>query len=149
MYITTLQIAIAGGMLVGLGATLLVARLMPVHVDSKWAIEQLDPIRTTTQAVDVQTVSGLQNQLGLFIERRAPARLWTRVPQRELALLQRPVHVHLGEKALLAIVGLMFPPPFMVVVGLLGLLLPDVLPVAASLGLVAWLWPSAPRIWLE
>lgn len=140
MYITTLQIAIAGGMLVGLGATLLVARLMPVHVDSKWAIEQLDPIRTTTQAVDVQTVSGLQNQLGLFIERRAPARLWTRVPQRELALLQRPVHVHLGEKALLAIVGLMFPPLFMVVVGLLGLQLPVVLPVAASLGLAALFW---------
>ena len=140
MYITTLQISIAGGMLVGLGVAILIGRLMPAHVDSKWAIEQLDPIRATTKAVEAQSVSGMQNQIGLFIERKGPSSMWPRVPRRELALLQRPAHVHLGEKALLALVGLLFPPLFMIVVGMLGMHLPFALPAVASLGLAALFW---------
>lgn len=141
MFPTALQISIAAGVLIGLGATILIGRLMPAHVDSKWAIEQLDPIRETTQAVEAQSVSGMQNQLGLFIERKAdPTSWWMRVPERELRLLQRPVHVYLGEKALLAVVGLLFPPLFMVVMMLMGMHLPFTLPAIASLGLAALFW---------
>lgn len=143
MSITGLQLAILGGCLVGAGITVLIARLLPTSVDAKWAMGQLDQRRAATQATGGGTahVTGLQGQLGVLIQRRAPSdRGWARVPVKDLAVLDRPVHEHLGEKALLAVVGLMFPPLFAVFTSLVGLGLPLTVPFAGSLALAALLW---------
>ena len=137
---TATQIAIFGGGLMGLGLTIIISRLVPARIDSKWAIEQLDPVRSTAHQATVHNASGLQDRVGLFLERKAPAELLGKVPERELAILQRPKHVHYGEKGLLAIVGLLFPPLFLVVLTLLGIQLPIMIPLAASLVLAAVLW---------
>lgn len=139
--VTGLQIAILGGCLAGLGVTLLISRLLPAHVDSKWAVRQLDPDRSATTAARTQTVHGLTDRAGVLIQKRAPASMWARVPTKELAILQRPVHTHFGEKALLAVVGLMFMPLFSVFLSVIGLIsLPLPIPLAGSLILAAVLF---------
>lgn len=139
--ITGIQIAIVAGGLVGLGATLVVAWFMPASVDAKWAMGQLDPQRATPATVAAHGVNGLKDQVGVMLQKRvASDRGWARVPAQDLAIIDRPIHEHLGEKGLLALVGLLFPPLFGVFTSLIGIGLPMVLPLAASLGLAAVLW---------
>lgn len=139
--ITGIQLAIVGGCLIGLGATLILAWFMPANVDAKWAMGQLDPQRTAPTAVATQGVNGLKDQVGVMLQKRVPSdRGWARVPVQDLAIIDRPVHEHLGEKGLLAVIGLLFPPLLGVFTSLLGLGLPVFLPFAASIGLAAALW---------
>lgn len=145
--ITGIQIAILGGCLIGLGLTLIIARLLPTSVDAKWAMGQLDQKRdTASTSTTAQTVTGLTGQLGVLIQRRAPAdRGWTRIPSKDLTVLDRPAHEHLGEKGLLAVIGLMFPPIFAVFTSVIGLGMPLMLPFFGSIALAALLW-KAPDI---
>lgn len=129
---STLQLAILCGGLVGLGITLVAARLMPAHPDLKSAFERLDP-SSSVESLNTLPVSGIQDRVGVWVQRRAPAGVWARVPIKELALLQRPVHQHFGEKALLGIVGLVALPLVAILGRLMGLGIPLAVPLAGSL----------------
>lgn len=133
---TTLQLAIAAGLLVGLGLTIVIWRLAPAQPHLSDALERLAPRQTTAAtAVASQSNGSAQDRLGLLLQRRVPAIALLRIPTKELALLRIPVHRFIGDKALFALVGLLIPPAITVLATLVGTSIPFALPVVASLGL--------------
>lgn len=137
---TTLQLAIAAGGLVGLGLTLIMWRLVPAQPHLGSAIERLAPERGAAQSMPAGAVVDQRDRLGLWVQRRLPLISSLQVPARELSVLRIPVHRFYGEKALYALIGLVFPPVLTAVVALFGLMPPLVLPVVVSLGLAAGLF---------
>jgi hypothetical protein len=133
---TVLQLAAGAGCLVGLGAAMIVWSLAPAHPHLASALERLDPARTHP-APDEPAGGrpGPRDRVGLWVQRRAPAVVWGRVPTRELAILRIPVHRYYEEKALYAVLGLLFPVAATMLAWLLGLSLPVVIPVGVSLAL--------------
>lgn len=129
---TALQLAIAAGTLVGLGLVMVVWQLVPAQPDLGSALARLAPERQRTDAVVVEG-GGLQDRAGLWVHRHLPALAASRLPRKELAVLRIPVNRYLGEKALLALVGLLFPSLLTVVMGVLGIGLPFVLPMLGGL----------------
>lgn len=140
-----LELAIVCGALIGLGVTVVVGRLLPVHPDLKSAFQRLDPARETERIEGSANATGFQDRLGIWAQKRAPAAVWSRIPRKDLALLQRPLYQHFGEKMLLGILGLIAPPLFVLFAGAVGFHLPFMLPVGASLVLAVVLF-SAPDL---
>ena len=102
---TGLQLALAGGALVGLGVALLMWRLAPAHPDLADALQRLSP-EPARRGVDPALVGGDSRQrLGVWAVRRLPAAAWARTPTRDLALLRIPLARFYGEKVLYAVVG--------------------------------------------
>lgn len=132
---TVLQSAIAAGCLAGLGLTLIVWRLVPADPHLMTALERLAPDRAGVDAGLPDETGGLPDRLGRWVQRHAPMPGWLRIPTRELAVLRIPVHRYLGEKALYAVIGLLFPPLAAVVLGLVGAYPPVAVPLAGSLAL--------------
>ncbi|MBT0773238.1 type II secretion system F family protein [Kineosporia sp. J2-2] len=137
---TVVQIALAAGGLIGLGVSLVVWRLAPATPDLASALENLDPERSLRRSGYTGPVlpAGAQDRAGLFVMRTPIAAVWN-VPVRELALLQIPVHRYWGEKALYFLIGLIFPPVVTLLATLLGIGLPFVVPLLASLVLAVGL----------
>jgi Flp pilus assembly protein TadB len=134
---TGLQLALAGGALLGLGVALLLWRLAPAHPDVADALQRLSP-EQTRRSVDPSSVEGDSRQrLGVWALKRLPAGAWARTPTRELALLRIPVARFYGEKVLYAVVGLCLPPLLTALFYLLDLRLPVVIPVLATVVLAA------------
>jgi Flp pilus assembly protein TadB len=134
--ITRLQLAILSGGLIGLGLTLIVARLLPVEPDLADALERVSSTRarTTAQAAAAQTS---KERLGLWGLRVLPPGLWVRTPTRELALLRISVAQFYGEKLTFAGLGLLIPPSLTLLFNSLGLGIPVQIPAVASIGLAA------------
>jgi len=127
----TAQLAVVCGALAGLGITLVVQFLFPSHPDLGDALARL---RTQTVATGPDiTQYGLQDRVGLAVQRRFGALPGFRVPARDLNILRIPTYTWLGEKALLFVVGLAFPPVLTLVMALFGLTLPIYLPAGGSL----------------
>jgi hypothetical protein len=131
---TGLQLAIVSGGLIGLGLTLLVARLLPVEPDLADALDRVSSTRkqanTTTPAAHTGT-----ERLGLWGLRVLPPGLWVRTPTRELALLRSSTAQFYGEKLTFAGLGLLIPPGLTLLFNSLGLGLPLQIPALASIGL--------------
>lgn len=136
---TGLQLAILCGGLVGLGLTFVVSRLLPAHPHLQSAFDRLDP-SPTASAVDTVTIEEFRDRVGVWVQRRGPSTLWTRIPEQELTLLRRPMYRHLGEKALFALVGLLFPAAFTMLTAVLGVSIGFVMPVFAALLLAGLFW---------
>lgn len=136
---TGLQLALLCGGLCGLGLTLLLSRLLPAQPHLQSSFERLDPVSSSTP-VDSVSIEEFRDRVGVWVQRRGPSSLWARVPTHELALLRRPLHRHLGEKALFALVGLMFPAVFAVMSTALGVSLGFVMPAFGALLLAALFW---------
>ncbi len=136
---TILQLAVAAGCVAGLGLTLVVWRLVPADPHLMSALERLAPDRASLDLGISGGPTGLQDRLGMWVQRHVPMPRWLRVPTRELALLRIPVHRYFGEKALYAVIGLAFPPLAMVILGLAGARAPVVIPLAGSLALAVLL----------
>ena len=134
--ITGLQLAILSGGLVGLGAVLLVARLLPVEPDLADALERVSSTRSRN-ATAADSAQSSKERLGLWGLRVLPAGLWVRTPTRELALLRIPVAQFYGEKLMFAGFGLLIPPVLVTLFNAFGLSIPFQLPAVASLGLAA------------
>ena len=107
---TTLQLAIAAGGLVGLGLTLVLWRLVPAQPHLGSALERLAPDRGAARSTPVGAALDSRDRLGLWVQRRLPIVSSLQVPTRELSVLRIPVHRFYGEKALYALIGLLFPP---------------------------------------
>lgn len=145
--------AVFAGVAAGLGALLVVREFVPGHPHLASALLRLSGAAPDTGVdanVDLDAAHGagpasgiegrLGRQLGRQLDRHLHGRAWVRVPVRELAMVRTSRSAWLGQKALFALVGLLFPPVFTLAVGLAGLRLPVAVPLAASLALAAALW---------
>lgn len=132
---TGLQLALAGGALVGLGVALLMWRLVPAQVDLADALDRLSPEHARRQRADIsEPAADSRERLGQWAMKTFPPAAWTRVPRRELAILRIPLSRFYGEKVLFGLVGLVTPSLLTLFFTVIGLHLPLVIPVAATLG---------------
>jgi hypothetical protein len=121
------------GALAGAGLALVVAQLVPAPPDLGAALARLsEQRRTSAELAGV----GLQDRLGraLLAHATLPG---VRPPLRDLAILRIQPHEWLGEKALLAVIGLSFPPLLASMLDILGAPVPWVIPAVVSLALGA------------
>ena len=127
-------VLLAGG-LAGTGAAVLLAGLLPGPPQLRAALARLAPPRAPLvppMAGAVGWQGRLEEAVGMRLAGRFGGRLLLRLPTRELALLRVPAHRFLGAKAVLAMVGLLFPPLAVLLLVLLGARLPVVVPAGAS-----------------
>jgi hypothetical protein len=134
--ITGLQLAVLSGGLVGMGLTLLIARLLPVEPDLADALARVSSTRSQTINNATAAQTG-KERLGLWGLRLLPPSLWVRTPTRELALLRISVAQFYGEKLTFAGLGLLIPPGLTLLFNTLGLGIPLQIPALASIGLAA------------
>jgi hypothetical protein len=134
--ITGLQLAVLSGGLVGMGLTLLIARLLPVEPDLADALARVSSTRSQTINNATAAQTG-KERLGLWGLRLLPPGLWVRTPTRELALLRISVAQFYGEKLTFAGLGLLIPPGLTLLFNTLGLGIPLQIPALASIGLAA------------
>lgn len=129
---TVLQVATLTGCLIGAGLAMVIWWLAPAQPHLASALERLAPDRSATTVPAVE-VTGIQDRLGLWLQRHVPVSGWMRVPTRELRVIGRPVHRYLGEKAAYAVIGLIFPTLVTIVLQLAGITPPILIPAAATL----------------
>lgn len=127
-----LEIAPVLGAVGGLGVFLVVREMLPTEPNLQAALERLSTQRPTAPVKDTPEI-GLGDRLGLKLHSRAGTSPLLRVPTRDLALLRLPAHRWLGEKILLALIGLMFPPVAAFLFAVIGLPWPIAVPVGGSL----------------
>ncbi|KRA30995.1 MULTISPECIES: type II secretion system F family protein [unclassified Nocardioides] len=141
--ITGLQVAMVAGGLIGLGLSLLVARMLPVEPDLADVLERVSSNRTRTTTTAPVARTG-KERLGLWGIRVLPPGLWVRTPVRELALLRISVAQFYGEKLTFAGLGLAIPPTLTLLFNSLGLGIPLQMPAFASisLGVVMFFVPN-------
>lgn len=113
--------AILAGAGVGLGLFLIVRELVP-------GVPALGPVMR-----QLRTTTGVPATPGRDILHRLAGKL--PVPRAELALVGYSVERYAAEKVGFAVVGLLFPPAFSLILALSGLRLGVVLPAAVGLGL--------------
>ncbi|WP_454295890.1 hypothetical protein [Salana multivorans] len=135
-----LGVILAGG-LVGAGAFLLLRPLLGRVPALGPALARLNGLTPSTAVAPV-VGEGLTGRAGAWAQRQLGDRAVTLVTARpaDLALLERPRHMLLGEKVTCAVIGLLTGPLLALVATLLGLGLGAGLPVAACLLLAALGW---------
>jgi Flp pilus assembly protein TadB len=130
----------------GLGAALIVRELLPSDPHLASALNRLapTPVRAGAPAVEQPAGDGgtaaLEHRVGVWAQRYLLDAPFVRIPARELLLLRIPVARHLGQKVLMALLGLLFPAVFVVVLAPLGFTLPVALPALFALVLAAVLF---------
>lgn len=132
---TGLQLVLLAGGLLGLGAALLVIRLLPAEPDLADAFARLDASRRPT-ALSTDAATG-KEWIGLWAIRTLPSGLWVRIPTRELALLRIPLARFYGDKITFALLGLVIGPLLGYFFDLLGLGFPIAIPAVGSIALAA------------
>jgi hypothetical protein len=136
------QLAVLFGALAGLGVAVIVHELTPAQPDLSDALSRLQTRQVPTSAGGAE--SGLQERVGLLLQRRAGNIPGFRVPVHDLQIVRIPAHQWLGEKALLGLLGLVFPPVVSLMLAFLGVSLPVAVPALGSLvlGVLLFLAPS-------
>jgi Flp pilus assembly protein TadB len=129
---TGLQAALAAGALIGAGIVLLVWRFAPAQPDLADTLDRLSPDYARAQT-ETPPGGDARERLGGWAVRKLPARLWTRTPTAELAILRMPLARFYGEKVCYALAGLAIPPLLATLFALLDIRLPVVVPVGATL----------------
>lgn len=130
---TGMQLALMAGALLGVGVALLLWRLSPAEPDLKDALERLSPEHTKRRPAQAEAAAAdSRERLGLWAMKTFPAGAWVRTPVKELALLRISLARFYGEKVLFALVGLITPPLMTGFFTLIGLRLPFVIPVLAT-----------------
>jgi Flp pilus assembly protein TadB len=132
---TGLQLVILGGGLIGLGAVLLIARLLPADPDLAEALARLTPSRARATATTSSGTAQGKERIGVWAIRALPPAVWVKTPTRELALLRIPLARFYGDKIAFAFLGLLIPPLLALFFELIGLGFPAAIPAFASLGL--------------
>lgn len=128
----------------GLGLALLVRELMPAQPQLTAALDRLAPPQASAAGDeptgDTASTRALETRVGLLAQRHLSGLPLQAVPDRELALLRIPVARHVGQKVLLALIGLLFPVLFTALALAVGVALPLALPALSSLVLAAVLF---------
>ncbi len=143
---TLLQMWIVAGGLVAAGITCLVWYLLPADPDLGDVLARLRPGLSTTKpkppAADVEEAK-LSSRVGFWVERHLPLFLRGETPTRDLAVLDKPVHVFYGEK-LLHVGAVLVAVPLISMVWSFTIHLPLYVPTALTLiaAVVAWFVPN-------
>ncbi|UFN45210.1 hypothetical protein [Nocardioides okcheonensis] len=143
---TGLQVALCGGLLIGLAAALLVYRLAPSDPHLGDVLDRLAPAPLTRGTVldgsasSAGTSTTLADRLGGWALRTLPGGAWVRTPRRDLAILQISETRFYGEKVLWAGLGLIFIPSISTILTLAGLPIPLAIPALGSIMLAAVGW---------
>jgi Flp pilus assembly protein TadB len=130
----------------GLGAALIVRELLPSDPHLASALNRLAPAPVgpgapvVEQPADDGGTAALEHRVGVWAQRYLLDAPFVRIPTRELLLLRITVARHLGQKVLMALLGLLFPAVFVVVLAALGFTLPVALPALFGLMLAAVLF---------
>jgi len=131
----------------GLGVTLIARELLPSDPQLASALDRLAPTRIGLDAPAVQepaacdsSTGALEHRVGIWAQRHLVNAPFVRIPTKELLLLRIPVARHLGQKVLMALLGLLFPAVFIVVTTAAGYALPIALPAVFALVLAAVLF---------
>lgn len=130
---TTLQLSLLAGMLIMTGPVLLLFRYAPKHPALGTYLEAINSTQTTAGPMGTDMEEGLEDRLGLWLQRHVGNRL--SVPRDELEILRIPVHKFLAQKALFGLVGLMIAPVLGALLWAIGVSVPIGLPVVGSLAL--------------
>jgi len=130
---TGLQLAMAGGALIGVGIVLLLWRLAPAEPDLADALRRLSPPHHPRDDSAVTVASDRRERMGIWAMKLLPAATWARTPTKDLAVLRIPVARFYGEKLLYGIVGLLIPPLLSGLFAVLGFDLPLVIPLLGTL----------------
>lgn len=142
---TTLQILIAAGGLVGLGVALILFQLVPSQPDLGQALSRLSPAgarEAQGRQLPTATVNDsddVRDVLGSWAERVLPAVLWGKVKAADLAVLGMSPARFYGEKILYVFLGLVAG-PFLSLALMFSFSIPFYLPVVATLFLAVGLW---------
>ncbi len=131
-------IASIAGALMTAGLVGIVWYLIPASVD---VVDGLDRLLTPTrprEAAETPTTS--TQRIGHWTLRHLPPALWKMAPLRDLEILRKSVSEFYGEKALVALIGLVTVPALTWVLSFAGLRLPIAIPVGATLAISAGLW---------
>ena len=132
------QLAIAAGMIAALGAMLILREFRPRHPHAADTAARLTGTAQVTYVDEDST--DLTNRVGRAVLRHAGTWSVLRIPHRDLQLLRVSVTRFVGEKVLLALVGLLIPAAATVVASLTGLQLPFTIPAVAGLAMSAVLF---------
>ncbi len=131
----------------GLGVTLIARELLPSDPQLASALDRLGPTRIGLDAPAVQepaagdgSTGALEHRVGIWAQRHLVDAPFVRIPTKELLLLRIPVARHLGQKVLMALLGLLFPAVFIVVTTAGRFALPIALPAVFALVLAAVLF---------
>lgn len=144
---TGLQIAMAGGTLIGLALALVAWRLAPSDPDLVDALDHLSPSHavgrgggTPVDGAESMGASEFRERMGLWALGNLPAGVWTRTPHRHLAILRMSEARFYGEKLVWSLLGLALPPLLATFFWLIGLPLPVAIPTIGSLVLAGAFW---------
>ena len=144
---TGLTAAVVLGATGGLGVTLIVRELLPSVPQLASALDRLAPARVGSGTALLEEEPGedtstaeLEYRVGVWAQRYLADAPFVSLPTKELRLLRIPVARHLGQKVLMALLGLLFPAVFVVLTTAAGYALPIALPAVAALVLAAVLF---------
>lgn len=132
---TGIWIAAIAGALVTAGLVGIVWYLVPASVD---VVDGLDRLLTPTrprEAAETPTTS--TERIGQWTLRHLPPALWKMAQLRDLEVLRKSVSEFYGEKALVALIGLVTVPALTWVLSFAGLRLPIAIPVGATIAISA------------
>ena len=139
-----LSAAVLFGATAGLGLALIVRELLPSDPQLASALDRLSPTHTGASAVEEPVQDGstgpLEHRVGTWAQRYLVDAPFVQIPTRELRLLRIPVARHLGQKVLMALLGLLFPVLFLFLTAAAGSALPIALPAVFALVLAAALF---------
>ncbi|MEU2610658.1 type II secretion system F family protein [Micromonospora sp. NPDC007271] len=128
-----MSMVLACGLLAGLGLVLAASGLLPARPSLTQA---LDALRRTPAAPDVPAPARAR-LLAAPLRALGLPRQWMRA---DLAVLERPVAIHLADQTLAVLAGLVLPPAAMAVLATGGVTFADGMPLWASLAGAAGGW---------
>ena len=142
-----LTAAVLLGATSGLGVILIVRELLPSDPKLASALDRLAPTRLGAAAPAARepaagggSTGPLEHRVGIWAQRYLADAPFIRIPTTELLLLRIPVARHLGQKVLMALLGLLFPAVLLVLCAATGYALPIALPAMFALVLTAVLF---------
>ena len=142
---TGLTAAVLLGATSGLGATLIIGALLPTDPQLAAALARLAPTQTSADTIeepagDQPRTGRLEHRVGRWAQRHLTSAPLAPIPTRELQLLRIPVARHLGQKVLMALLGVLFPAVFVIITSAAGHSLPIALPAVVAVALAGVLF---------
>lgn len=129
--------AVAGALVAG-GLVGVAWYLIPARIDLTDAVDRTLTPQRPRPASELPATG--TERVGNWTLRHLPSGLWQRTPIRDLEILRKPVSVFYGEKALVALIGVVVTPLLAWIIGLAGLRPPFVVPVGATIAIAVGLW---------
>ena len=139
---STLQLVILAGAMIGAGIVFVISRLLPAHPDLAQSLTMLSPLTGTAAPIDARTTDRWQG-LGVWGLEKLPEKLRP-IPAKDLCLIGMTPAGFLARKMAYFLVGLVIPSVVGYVAILLGIHIPWILPACCSLivAAVAFLLPD-------